>query len=312
MNLTASVSGTSVTLQWSAPASGDPVSTYVLEAGSSAGASNLANFATGSTATVYATTGVPSGTYYVRVRAQNASGNGAASNEVIVVVGTSCSGAPGAPGGLTSTVNGSTVTLNWTLPAGGCPVTSYVLQAGSTSGGTNLANFSTGNTSTRYVASGVTNGTYYVRVLGQNGIGVGSASNEVVVLVGGATCPGAPGCPSTDVQPRSVPNFGTINSCPGGTLSTMFTVTAPANVTWTVSTAGSGDEVSATPATATGSGTVRFTLTVGPTTLPGPGWVCADGAAQTLPLSFTISFSNGEGPFTPTLTYNRTIARFTR
>src|SRR5262245_53288039 len=76
---TATVTGGSVSLAWSAPTSGDPVVTYVLEAGSSAGASNLANFPTNSTATTFATTAVAAGTYYVRVRAQNAAGLGPAS-----------------------------------------------------------------------------------------------------------------------------------------------------------------------------------------------------------------------------------------
>lgn len=310
-NLTASVINTSVTLQWSAPASGDPASTYVLEAGSTTGASNLANFATGSTATAYITTGVPAGIYYVRVRAQNASGAGAASNEIIVVVGSNvCTSPPAAPGGLRSAVDGTTVTLNWTLPAGGCPVTSYVLQAGSTPGSANLANFGTGTTSTTFVANAVANGTYYIRVLGQNGAGTGAPSNEVIVQVGGANCPGAPGCATTDIQPRSVPTLGAVSGCAGGTLTTTFTVTAPAGVTWTVSTAGWTDEEQVTPASGSGTGTLTFRLTARPITVP-PGWVCSDTATATWPLGFTISFSNGAGPFSPTLSYARPNARFT-
>jgi predicted phage tail protein len=57
----------------------------VLEAGSATGLSNLASVAIGP-ATTFSTSGVPAGSYFVRVRAVNAAGSSAVSNEVIVVV----------------------------------------------------------------------------------------------------------------------------------------------------------------------------------------------------------------------------------
>ncbi len=184
-NLTSSSSGGNVTLAWSAPGSGDPVTAYVIEAGSSPGLANLANFSTGNAATSFSASGVGAGTYYVRVRAQNAAGVGPSSNESTLVVGASgCSVAPGAPAGLASAVSGSTVTLSWSAPAGGC-ATSYILQAGSASGASNLANANVGNV-TSYTATGVGPGTYYVRVRAQNAIGQSGASNETVLTVGTA------------------------------------------------------------------------------------------------------------------------------
>ena len=70
------------TLAWTASA-GSPA-TYLVEAGSSPGLSNLANLDLGSNApglTVVA----PTGTYFVRVRGRNACGTSAPSNEIIVI-----------------------------------------------------------------------------------------------------------------------------------------------------------------------------------------------------------------------------------
>jgi fibronectin type III domain protein len=183
-NLNALVTGNSVTLVWSAPTSGDPVLTYILEAGSASGAVNLANIATNSTGTTFFASGVGAGTYFVRVRAQNAGGASGPSNEVVVVVGSiGCTSMPGAAGGLSGSVNSGTVSLVWTAPAGGCAPTSYILQAGSAQGLSNLANFNTGNSATTYVASGVGPGAYFVRVRAVNGNGTSGPSNEVVVTV---------------------------------------------------------------------------------------------------------------------------------
>ena len=146
-------------MTWSAPATGDPVESYIIEAGSATGLANLANFATGTAATTFSTGGVPSGTYYVRVRAFNGAGTSPPSNEAILVVGSSgCTAAPGPPGNLTatSTANG-TVTLTWTA-ASGAP-TSYVIEAGSATGLANLANSDLGGTALTYTANNVGSGT---------------------------------------------------------------------------------------------------------------------------------------------------------
>ena len=198
ITLSVTVTGNSVTLVWSAPTSGDPVLTYILEAGSASGAANLANIVTGSAGTTFSASGIGAGTYFVRVRAQNAGGVSGPSNEVVVVVGSiGCTSAPGAPVGLSGSVNSGTVTFTWVAPAGGCTPTSYTLQAGSSAGLSNLANFNTGNSATTYVAAGIANGTYYVRVLAQNGSGQSPASNEIVLTVG-----------STGPRPNLIVNGG--------------------------------------------------------------------------------------------------------
>ena len=87
MNLRATSVGSSVALAWSPQAGGGAPSFYVIKAGSLSGLSDLANFSTGTPVPSFQAGGVPSGTYFVRVRAGNAFGISAPSNEVVLVVG---------------------------------------------------------------------------------------------------------------------------------------------------------------------------------------------------------------------------------
>jgi hypothetical protein len=178
-NLVVSVVNNTVNLNWTAPATGGAVTSYQLEAGDGPGASNLATFDTGTTATGFSAFAVPAGTYFVRVRARNAAGTSAASNEVVILVGV-CSASPAAPSPLSVVVAGNVITLNWTAPSG--PVTTYVIEAGSQSGAIDLANVATGNTGTSLVAT-ATPGTYFVRVRARNACGTSAPSNEVVITI---------------------------------------------------------------------------------------------------------------------------------
>jgi hypothetical protein len=74
---------------WTAPSaavSSNGPTTYILEAGSGTGLSNLANVDLGGTGTTFATSGVGAGTYYVRVKAKNLCGASTASNEFTLIV----------------------------------------------------------------------------------------------------------------------------------------------------------------------------------------------------------------------------------
>jgi len=180
--LAISVSGSTASFVWNPPTSGGPPTAYLIEAGSSPGLSNLASFSTQTPGTSLSVGNVPAGTYFVRVRGQNAAGTGAPSNEAMLVVsGTGpCSSPPSAPSGLTFGVTGSTVSLNWNASAGS--PTSYRIAAGSSSGSTDIAVFDTGTTATSLSAT-VGGGTYFVRVLGQNACGTSAPSNEVVIAI---------------------------------------------------------------------------------------------------------------------------------
>ena len=167
------VSGATVQFTWAAVAA---ATRYVLEAGSGPGLANLASIDTG-TAVATFTAAAPPGTYHVRVRARNACGTSAPSNETIVTIG-GCT-TPTAPGTLSASVSGSTVTLNWG-PAGGSPA-GYRVEVGSTTGAINVGQFDVGNTTSLTAAA--PNGTYHIRVRAVSPCGVGAVSNEVVVSV---------------------------------------------------------------------------------------------------------------------------------
>jgi len=124
----------------------------------------------------------------------------AAAAAALALVGTGVvaqSGVPGAPSSLTYQVNGREVYLNWINSPGA--VNFYRLEAGGSPGTT----FFTWDSSvlvdpnrlpqllSAFATSGVGNGSYYVRVKGVNGAGVGAASNEIVVPVTGSCQPPA-------------------------------------------------------------------------------------------------------------------------
>ena len=178
-NVTASSSGSSVTLTWGPPNTGT-ASSYVIEAGSQSGSANLAAFNTGSTATSFSTSGVGNGLYYVRVKAANGADVSPASNEVGLLVG-SCTAAPPAPAAFAATpLSGLRVYLSWTAAP---TATTYIVEAGSSTGLLNLANGDLGSPSTFFKASGVASGIYYVRIRAKNACGTSSPSPEVRVII---------------------------------------------------------------------------------------------------------------------------------
>jgi len=179
-NLRAIVSGSTVRLVWDGPVSGDPI-VYAIAAGSRPGASDLAQIFTRDNGRTFTAYGVGTGVYMVRVQSVDADHWSAASNEIAVVVGGACLGAPIAPQSLGYSVDGSTVTLTWN-PAPGA-VTSYVLVAGYSPQGSDAANADTGTSYTAFVAHGVGRGTYYVRLHARNACGVSGPSNEIAVVV---------------------------------------------------------------------------------------------------------------------------------
>jgi hypothetical protein len=179
-NLTGVVSGNAVMLNWLPPATG-PVTGYVIEVSFTTFGpfrpvvSVPTNFLVAS--------GVSPGLYFVRVRAVNLDGMSPPSNGVILSVPSAdpgCGFPPGAPVGFTASVTGSLVTLNWGPGGGFCLPTHYVVLAGSASGASDLAQVTTAATS---LSANAPPGTYYIRIVAVNRVGMGGSSNEIAVTV---------------------------------------------------------------------------------------------------------------------------------
>jgi hypothetical protein len=174
--------GTTVTLTWNPPAAGNIATSYMIEAGSAPGLSNLANFDTGNTAHSIIVTAVPAATYFVRVRARNNDGLSAPSNEVTVVVpGTGPCTPPARPTGLFASGDRARLTLTWNPSPGAI---TYIIEAGSFPGASNLANFETGSALTSYTAFSVPVGTYHIRVRVRTACGTSLGSSDIVVAFG--------------------------------------------------------------------------------------------------------------------------------
>jgi len=176
-NLTSQISGRTVSLGWTGVAG---ATQYRIEAGSRAGATDLAVIDTGSTQTSFTANGVGDGVYYVRVKAIIGAAAGTPSNEVVVAIGAGpCSTTPAAPVGLTASVSGRFVALNW---AAAGTITSIMLEAGFSPGSANAAVIVL-DAGARAFSTNAPPGTYFVRVRATNACGTSAPSNEVMVAV---------------------------------------------------------------------------------------------------------------------------------
>lgn len=181
-NLAATVTGNRVRLTWEPPPGVDATTTYVLEAGGSAG-TTLVTVPLGPELSF--TADVPNGTFFVRVRANVAGALGPASNEVVLT--TPNCGTIAAPAGMTGSAASGVVTLGWSSVAG---ASGYLLEAGTGPGLSNIAVVPMGLATA--LQAQVPPGTYYLRVRATSGCATSGPSNEVAVTVVGPAPPGAP------------------------------------------------------------------------------------------------------------------------
>ena len=221
---------------------------YLIDAGSTPGfpVPDLVSIDTFSASTTLSAAGVAPGIYYVRVRARNALGISAPSNEIQVVVGAIGPGpiCPGAPRSLTGAGAIGTVTLSWQPPLSGT-VQSYIIEAGTAPGATNIGTLNNG-LSTTFFRAGVPAGVYYIRVRAVGpGCAPSAASNEVAVTVSGATPPGGTSVTLTLVYSCTAcsgdpDNYSLNVDCAGGRCTTYRTSNPRSSGTITARVSGAG------------------------------------------------------------------------
>ncbi len=223
--LSATVSGTSVGLQWQPGSPGAAATFYQLQAGSAPGLSNLATLILPASTLVFNTT-APPGTYYVRIAAGNAAGISFPSNEVTLTTAAVCT--PTAPSPPTATVAPGTVSLRW-FPRTGPAAASYRLMAGTSSGATDIGVFDFPATTTS-VGSAAPSGRYFVRLQALNACGASAPSNETSFVVPPTNLPSLIGTWAGTIT-NHVPR-------PSGRLITSFTLQLNANPPFAGSTFG--------------------------------------------------------------------------
>jgi hypothetical protein len=172
----------SASLTWNASVD---ATSYILEAGSTPGGTNIFNADIGNTTSLQSP--VPPGIYYVRVRARQGLAVGPPSEERTFTAGNLCTVPPPAPAGHTVQSVGLSATLNWGSSVG---ATSYVVEAGSGTGLANLFNADVGGRTQLTAAAPAA--TYFTRIRGVNACGTGAPSNEVSFTVA-CTAPATPG-----------------------------------------------------------------------------------------------------------------------
>lgn len=180
--------GNVVTLAWTLPSAGPAVTALVLEGGL-APSTTLGTIPLGVVPSV--TLSLPTGAFYLRVRANTASGPSAASNEILVNV--NVPRPPSAPAFLLGAVDGAAVSLAWTPTFTGGAPTSVVLDVtGTLSGSLPLGAVET------FTYPTVPTGTYTFTVRQVNASG-SSGPSAPVTLTFPAACSGVPHVPANFV-----------------------------------------------------------------------------------------------------------------
>jgi predicted phage tail protein len=172
---------------------------YVLERSTSSSFSTVATAYSGS-ATSFSQTGLPSGTYYYRVKAVASCGESGWRTGPALTVNI-CT-APSAPGSISypSTSNSGAFTVSWPSVSG---ATTYVVERSASSNFSSSAQVFSGS-STSYGVTGLDTGTYYFRVkaVGSCGESGWTAGPAVTVSVTMSVC-SAPAVPGSLTYPSS-------------------------------------------------------------------------------------------------------------
>lgn len=188
INLSATLDANTVRLQWS-PGTGDlaplvsppapggtAATSHIVLASLSPGGAPVAQLDTASAGTTFSIA-APTGTFYVRVQAKNAFGTSVPSAELRVDV---LPQAPRPPLATIASVAGRTVHIEWQAPSLGWAATSYLLDAGTAPGLSNIGTLPLNGTT---FDAAVPPGRYYVRIRAVNAYGASVPGDEVILVV---------------------------------------------------------------------------------------------------------------------------------
>jgi hypothetical protein len=188
VGITANVVGPRVTLRWSPgagdfaafvappPVGGTAATSYVVFASLTPDGPAVVAFDTASPDTTWSID-APPGTFWLRVAGRNQFGTSARSSAAAVQVSPS---APEPPMATRAVITSGVVRIEWQPPPRGWPATSYLLEAGTAPGLSDIGTLPM--TATSFQAA-VPAGVYYVRVRAVNASGASAPGDEMIVNV---------------------------------------------------------------------------------------------------------------------------------
>ncbi len=180
-NLLAFHDSSALHVSWAGALTGGVTTGYLLEVGTAAGLSNIAAIPVGPRSVFTYGLPIPSGVYFLRVRARNAGSVSRPTPDVMFVSG-DVPAPPDPPGHVGFAVDAARrVIIGWSPPKGS--VIQYLLEAGSVPGGSDIGVFPMPGNATSVPIANVPPGIYYARMRSVNAQGVGVASYDVPVIV---------------------------------------------------------------------------------------------------------------------------------
>jgi hypothetical protein len=206
-----------IALSWSPPASAgsSPVTGYHVYIGSSSSFAGAREFTTSGRS--FRLTDAENGsTYFVKVTALNAAGEGPATPMTVVIpVPHVVPTRPVAPSGLTARVSHRSVILSWSQPGGGTTVSDYLVYVGTRPVRSLTRSFDEVPDPRvhTYTVTGLPAGArYYFRVLAVGATSASLPSNQTSVFLGAGTAPGT----SAGSGPISVSSSGVVTASGAG------------------------------------------------------------------------------------------------
>jgi hypothetical protein len=174
-----------VTVNWPAPTSGGPATSYVITpfAGSSAKSTTTVSGApAATTATISGLT--PGTTYTFTVQASNTSGSGTVSAHSNSATPGKAS-VPSVPGGVSASPASGEALVSWTAAGdGGSPITGYTITVTAAGGSSTQVQISGGDSTTQAMVTGLSNGTSYTfTVAATNSVGNSAASSASAAVL---------------------------------------------------------------------------------------------------------------------------------